>query len=86
LDPANTVINPNEPVDSTLAGFVHVANLRHLEVATPDRRKELSTVLPIADKRSDALEYMKEVKEKTEIPAKQTVLQTVSNFVKRLFT
>ena len=76
---------PDEGVDSTLVGFVHVAKLRQMEVATPDHRKTLRSSVPIGDSRSEALEYMKNVKEKTETVPGRSLLGRIENFFKRIF-
>jgi len=76
---------PDEAVDSTLVGFVHVAKLRQMEVASPDHRKTLRSSVPIGDSRSEALEYMKNVREKTEMVPRRGVLGWILNFFKKIF-
>jgi hypothetical protein len=56
-----------------------------MEVATPDHRKTLRSSVPIGDSRSEALEYMKNVKEKTETVPGRSLLGRIENFFKRIF-
>lgn len=79
-----TVVNPNEQLDSTLTGFVHVAKLRQMEIGTPAERKEIPENKEVLSNRISALNYMKDVKKHT-LNSKTTLWQQIKNWIRNLF-
>ncbi len=85
LDSAK-IVNPNEEVDSSLAGFVHIANLMHMETASPAERKLVPQKLNEIDNRVAALTYMSKIKKGINpVPIHSSVLNSIKIFFTRIF-